>query len=43
VSWSHATNSKAKLARAMADDVMMIEADVSLGMYVILTKIYFYT
>ena len=31
VSWSHATNSQAELASAMADTVMMIEADVSLG------------
>jgi hypothetical protein len=32
VIWSHATNSQADLALAMAGRVMMIEADVSLGM-----------
>ena len=32
VIWSHATNSQADLAMAMAGRVMMIEADVSLGM-----------
>ena len=31
VSWSHATNSRAKLNKALADSTMMIEADVSLG------------
>ena len=31
VSWSHATNSRAKLDKALADSTMMIEADVSLG------------
>jgi hypothetical protein len=32
VIWSHATNTQADLALAMAGSVMMIEADVSLGM-----------
>ena len=31
VSWSHATNSRAKLDKALTDSTMMIEADVSLG------------
>jgi len=31
VTWSHATNSQADLAAALADDTMMIEADVSSG------------
>jgi hypothetical protein len=34
VIWSHATNSQADLALAMAGRVMMIEADVSLGMQI---------
>jgi hypothetical protein len=32
VIWSHATNTQADLALALAGRVMMIEADVSLGM-----------
>jgi hypothetical protein len=32
VIWSHATNTQADLALAMEGRVMMIEADVSLGM-----------
>jgi hypothetical protein len=35
VIWSHATNTQAELASAMAGSVMMIEADVSLGMQIL--------